>query len=95
MSASKGVICVQSSRDVVPNLKVLWSSGTTWHGIRAEACHVEEVETPPFRTVDHDLVMHLSTPALVELKIDDQCETRQRVAGDLAILPAAAVRQVR
>jgi AraC family transcriptional regulator len=95
MNASKGAICVHSPRDVIPNLNVLWSSGTTWHGVRAEAYRLEEVETPQFRRVDHSVAVHLLTPALVELAIDGQCDTRKRVPGDLAILPAAAVRQVR
>jgi AraC family transcriptional regulator len=79
----------------MPNLDVLWSSGTVWHGIRAEAYHVEKVETPQFQTVDHSVVIHLSIPALVELKTDGRCDTRKRVPGDLAILPAATVRQAR
>jgi AraC family transcriptional regulator len=95
MNASNGVICVHSPRDVIPNLNVLWSSGTTWHGIRAEAYRVEKVETPEFQTIDHSVVIHLSIPALVELKTDSRSDTRKRVPGDLAILPAAAVRQAR
>jgi AraC family transcriptional regulator len=95
MNASKGAICVHSPRDVIPNLNVLWSSGTTWHGIRAEAYRVERVETPRFQAVDHSVAIHLSIPALVELKMDGRCDTRKRVPGDLAILPASAVRQVR
>jgi AraC family transcriptional regulator len=95
MNASKGAICVHSPRDVIPNLNVLWSSGTTWHGMRAEAYHVEMVDTPKFQTCDHSVVIHLSIPAVLELKIDGQCDARKRVPGDLAILPAAAVRQAR
>jgi AraC family transcriptional regulator len=95
MNASKGTLCVHNPRDVIPNLDVLWSSGSTWHGVKAEAYHVKEVETPQFQRVDHSVVIHLSTPALVELKIDGQSDTRRRVPGDLAILPATAVRQVR
>ena len=94
-NAGRGIICAENPRDVVPDLNVLWSSGTVWHGIRAELCRIVTVETPRFRTVDHSLVVHLSNPAHVELKTDGHCDTRQRVAGDLAILPATAVRQVR
>jgi AraC family transcriptional regulator len=93
--SSNASLCVHSPRDVIPNLNVLWSSGTTWPGISAEAYHLEEVETPPFERVDHSVVINLSTPAFVELKIDGQCDARKRVPGDLAILPASAVRQVR
>lgn len=95
ISADKGIICAQSPRDVVPNLNVRWSSGAIWHGIRAELCQVAEVETPRFQTIGHSLVIHLSSPALVELTTEGHCDTRQRVPGDLAILPATAVRQVR
>jgi AraC family transcriptional regulator len=87
--------CVHSPKDVIPDLKVLWSSGTTWHGIRAEAYRIEKVDTPEFQTADHSVALHLSIPALVELKTDGQCDTRTRVPGDLAILPASAVRQAR
>ena len=96
MNASKETIYdVRSARDAIPNLSVLWSSGSAWHGIRAEGCRFADVETPQFRTVDHNVLMHLSNPALVELKSDGQCDTRKRVTGDLSILPAASVCQVR
>jgi AraC family transcriptional regulator len=94
MSTSQS-ICVQSPRDVIPDLNVLWSSGTTWHGVTAEAYRFEDIETAEFQTVDHTLVLHLSSPALIELKVDGRCDTRTRVRGDLSIFPAAAVRQVR
>jgi AraC family transcriptional regulator len=95
VNASEETIDVRSARDAIPNLAVLWSSGANWHGIRAEGCRFEEVETPQFRTVDHNVLMHLSNPALVELKTDGQCDTRKRVTGDLSILPATSVCQVR
>jgi len=95
MNACKGAVCVHGPRDVIPNPNVLWSSGTTWHGIRAEAYRVEKIETPEFQTVDHSVVLHLSIPALVELKTDGRWDTRKRVPGDLAILPASTVRQAR
>jgi len=88
-------ICAYSSKEMTPNSRILWSSGTTWRGIRVEAHHFDEVETAPFQTEDHGVVMHLSTPALVELRTDDQRDHRRRVPGDLAILPATAIRQVR
>jgi AraC family transcriptional regulator len=94
-NACRGIICAQSPRDVAPNVNVLWSSGPVWHGIRAELCQVGAIETPQFQTVDHSLVIHLSAPALVEVKTDGDSDIRQRVPGDLAILPATAVRQVR
>jgi AraC family transcriptional regulator len=95
MKTSAETICVRTAREVIPNLAVLWSSGSTWHGIKAEGCHLEGAETPQFRTVDHQVLMHLSKPALVELKAAGQCDTRERVSGDLSILPAASVCQVR
>ena len=81
MKAAKGIISVRSAREAIPNLTVLWSSGSTWHRARAEAYHFEELETPQFQTADHTLVVHLSNPALVELKTDSQCDTRKRVPG--------------
>src|SRR5215831_5857834 len=95
VSRAWSTICAHSPRDVIPNLNVLWSSGTIWHGIRAEAYRIESVETPEFQTVDHSVAIHLSIPALVELKTDGRWDTRKRVPGDLAILPASAVRHVR
>jgi len=95
MHESKGILCVESPRNVIPNLHVLWSSGTIWQGIRAEAYHVEAVETAPFQTVDHSVILHLSTPALVEIEIDGQRDIRKRVPGDLTILPGASIRKLR
>ncbi len=95
MNAAKGITSVKSLRDVIPNIDVLWSSGTMWHGIRAEVCHLEKVETAPFQSVDHCVVMHLSDPAMVELNADGQQDTRRRTSGDLCIVPATAVLQVR
>lgn len=95
MNASNETICVQSLTDVSPYLNVLWSSGTVWHGIKADAYHIEQVETAHFQTADHSILVHLSTPALVELNTDGRWDTRKRVPGDLSILPATAVRQVR
>jgi AraC family transcriptional regulator len=39
-------------------------------------------------------VLHLSVPAFVELKTDDQCDSRQRRPGDLSVFPAETVCQV-
>lgn len=95
MNTTQTVICVQNPKDVIPNLDILWSSGTTWHGTRAEAYHVEAFETAEFQSLDHHLVIHLSTPAVVELLLDGEHDIRRRVSGDLAIFPATAVRQAR
>lgn len=92
---SENVICAHSPRDVIPNAHVLWSSGSTWHGIRAESYHIEEVETGQFRMADHSLAMHLSNTALIEVTVDGQRDTRRRFPGDFSILPASAVRQFR
>jgi AraC family transcriptional regulator len=94
MNVSKGDTYVCSVNEVMPCLNLTWSSGTIWHGIRAESFHIEQVQTPHFETVDHRLVLHLSVPARVELKIAGQCDTRQRVSGDLSILPAGTDSQV-
>lgn len=83
------------SRVVIPEAEVLWSSGLAWSGVTAEAYHFESRKTPEFQTVDHTLMLHLSTPALIELSTDGRCDTRQRVPGDLSIIPEAAVCQVR
>src|SRR5690242_12978125 len=67
---------------------VLWSSGSAWTDVIAEACRFENFETVEFEPADHCLVLHLSTPALVELKANGRCDTRTRVPGDLTIFPA-------
>jgi AraC family transcriptional regulator len=88
-------MCAKSLADVMPRVNVLWSSGVTWHGAKAEAYHFEDVVTPHFQTADHCVLIHLSTPALIELEADGQRDTRTRVRGDLAILPGTAVCRVR
>lgn len=100
MSTSKSSICLQdldtgSQRHVIPALNVLWSSGTAWSGITAEAYHFEHVQTPEFQTVDHNLMLHLSSPALIELKAGGEYDTRTREPGDLSLFPAATAWQVR
>jgi AraC family transcriptional regulator len=95
LHTANDISCVNNLSDCIPNFNLLWSSGMTWQGIRADAYHIGEVETPDYQTVDHSVMVHLSTPALVDLKIDGQCDSRKRVPGDLSILPAAAVRRVR
>ncbi len=95
MNASSSTACVQSLTDLIPDLNVLWSSGTIWHGIKADAYHIEKIETPHFQTADHSVLVHLANPALVELKTNGQWDTRRRIPGDLSILPATAVHRVR
>ena len=86
---------IQSLTDCIPGIHVLWSSGAIWHGIRAEAYHIEEVETGHFQMADHGLLFHLSNSAMVELEIDGQWDKRMRVPGDLCILPETAISRVR
>jgi AraC family transcriptional regulator len=83
------------SRVVIAGTNILWSSGTAWNGVIAEAYRFEKVETPEFQTVDHSVVLHLSSPALIELKTDGRYDSRKRISGDLSIFPAATVCQVR
>jgi AraC family transcriptional regulator len=84
-----------NARDVIAAPNVRWSSGSTWHGLTAEAYRLENIETPEFQTVDHSLVLHLAPRAFIELKTDGRYDKRTRISGDLSIIPAATVCQVR
>ena len=99
MNTSKSCIYLQNPATrnpeaIIADQSVLWSSGTAWQGVTAEAYHFEELETPEFQTVDHTLVLHLASPSLIELKADGQCDLRTRVSGDLSIFPAATACQM-
>jgi AraC family transcriptional regulator len=81
--------------DIVPARNVLWSSGTAWQGVTAEAYRFPDLDTPEFQTLDHNLVVHMSCPARISLKANDKFDSRIRVIGDLSIFPAGTVCQVR
>jgi len=95
MNVPHEILVAKHPWELLPNRCVLWSSGKVWHRVVAEACHFDGIETPQFRANDHCVLMHLSAPAFVELEIGDQSDRRARTAGDLAVIPASAVRQVR
>jgi AraC family transcriptional regulator len=61
----------------------------------AEVYSYGELETPEFQTVEHTIVLHLSDPALVEITTNGEIDSRTRVSGDLSIVRAATVCQVR
>ncbi len=63
---------------VVSDRQIQWTSGTAWAGITAEVYSFEGIATPEFQIVDHLVALHLSGPAVVELKIDGQQDTRLR-----------------
>ena len=84
-----------NAKDVIAPANICWSSGTAWRGITVEAYRFEKIETPEFQTVNHSLVLHLTMRAFIELRTDGRCDNRARVRGDLSIIPAATVCQVR
>ena len=80
---------------VVADRQVQWTSGAAWAGITAEVYSFEGIATPEFQIVDHLVALHLSGPAVVELKIDGQQDTRLRGGGDISFLSAGTVCQVK
>src|SRR4029077_2026461 len=80
---------------VVADRQVQWTSGAAWAGITAEVYSFEGIATPEFQIVDHLVALHLSGPAVVELKIDGQQDTRLRGGGDISFLPAGTVCKVK
>ena len=56
---------------------------------------MRRLKRPNFQTVNHSLVLHLTMRAFIELRTDGRCDNRARVRGDLSIIPAATVCQVR
>jgi AraC family transcriptional regulator len=82
-------------RKVIAARNVLRSSSMAWRRITAEAYCFESLDTPEFQAADHSVVLHLSSPALIEVKADGICEARSRVPGDVSIFRDASVRQVR
>lgn len=87
MNVCSGTTFVQTLTDLIPDLNILWSSGTIWHGIRADGYHIEMVETAHFQTAEHSVLVQLSNPALVELMTNGEWDTCKRVPGDRSILP--------
>ncbi len=73
---------------------ILWSSGSAWRSVLAQLYRFEHGEIPEFQILDHSVVLHLSSPALIELRVDGQYDSRERTAGDLSIFPAATVCRV-
>lgn len=80
-------------KDVIADRLVLWSSGAAWSGVTAEAYEFGIMEFPEFQVVNHNVVLHLSNPALIELTIDGEWDSRTRLPGDLALFPAGTVCQ--
>ncbi len=82
-------------RDPIKSHDILWSSGDAWRGVVAEAYHFQDLTTSEFQAVDHVLLVHFSSRAPVELKVDSQSDTRVRVPGDLSIIPAGTICRLR
>ena len=80
-------------KDVIADRLVLWSSGAAWNGVTAEAYEFGVMEFPEFQVVNHNVVLHLSNPALIELTIDGEWDSRTRIPRDLALFPAGTVCQ--
>lgn len=92
---SKKVIITGRSKKVIADPNVRWSSGENWRGVIAEFYQFEKVDTPEFQTVNHNIVLHLSAPADIEIKSNGRSDQRARAPGDLSIFPAATVCEVR
>ncbi len=98
MTFSKSRIPLQdpidsTPKDVIADRLVLWSSAAAWNGVTAEAYELGAMELPEFQVVNHNVVMHLSNPALIELTVDGERDSRTRISGDLGLFPAGTVCQ--
>jgi AraC family transcriptional regulator len=82
------------ARDALPSWDVLSSSGTHWDALTAEIYDFKTPETPELRSVDPGIALHLSSPTLIDLRLDGYRDTRVRVEGDLSVFPAGSCRQV-
>src|SRR5215475_10699457 len=74
---------------------ILWSSGDAWRGVVVEAYRFQDLSTPDFQALNHVLLLHLTSPAPVELEADGRSDTRIRVPGDLSVIPAGTTCRVR
>src|SRR6201995_2780022 len=80
--------------DELPSWDVLSSSGTHWDSLTAEIYDFKTPETPELRSVDPGIALHLSSPTLIDLRLDGYRDTRVRVEGDLSVFSADSGRQV-
>jgi AraC family transcriptional regulator len=81
---------------VSPDANIIWSSAANWHGLTAEHYRVfKTFETPEFDSSDHHIVLRLSPPALVEVKVDGKENRQVHGPGDLSLFPAGVPRRVR
>jgi AraC family transcriptional regulator len=98
MTFSKSHIPLQdpidsTPKDVVADRLVIWSSAAAWNGVTAEAYEFGTMQFPEFQVVNHNVVLHLSNPALIELTVDGELDSRTRIPGDLGLFPAGTVCQ--
>jgi AraC family transcriptional regulator len=80
-------------KDVIADHHILWSSSASWNGVIAEAYEFGLTELAEFQVVNHNVVLHLSNPALIELMVDGRLDDRTRIPGDLGLFPAGTVCQ--
>jgi AraC family transcriptional regulator len=81
---------------VPPDANIVWSSAANWHGLTAEQYRFfKAFETPEFDSLDHHIVLRLSPPALVEVRIDGKENRQMHGPGDLSLFPAGVPRRVR
>ena len=78
----------------VPSWDVLSSSGTHWDSLTADIYDFKTSDTPELRSVNPGIALHLSSPTLIDLRLDGYRDTRVRVEGDLLVFPAGSSRQV-
>jgi AraC family transcriptional regulator len=72
----------------------LSSSGTHWGSLTADIYDFKTSDTPELRSVDPGIALHLSSPTLIDLRLDGYRDTRVRVEGDLSVFSAGSCRQV-
>jgi hypothetical protein len=82
------------ARNELPSWDVLTSSGTHWGSLTADIYDFRTPESPELRSVDPGIALHLSSPTLINLRLDGYRDTRVRVEGDLSVFSAGSCRQV-
>jgi len=81
---------------VIRDPNVVWSSAANWQALTVEQyCFVKPFETPEFGTSDHNIVLRLSPPSVVELRIDGKDVRQIHGPGDMTLFPASVPRRVR
>jgi AraC family transcriptional regulator len=77
--------------DVIDERNILISSGAAWDGVTAEVYSFRQLDTPEFQVLQNHVVLHLSSLAEIELKVNGRPDVRIRAPGSLSLFPCGTV----